>query len=116
MLNTILAQSAIIQAIADEMDNIALGALILLIVLVISINATIRKIAVERAREQTRRELAAYIAEGSVKPEDAIGLLNAGREMDTKEAIATSAAEGWISAKKADQLIQALDRQHAAKA
>ncbi len=32
-----------------------------------------------RAREQTKRELAAYVAEGSMKPEDAVAIVNAGR-------------------------------------
>ena len=31
-----------------------------------------------RAREQTKRELAAYVAEGSIDPDKAIALLNAG--------------------------------------
>lgn len=32
-----------------------------------------------RAQEQTKRELAAYVAEGSMKPEDAVAIVNAGR-------------------------------------
>jgi hypothetical protein len=40
---------------------------------------TVSNVAKTRAREATRRELAAYIAEGTLKPEDAVALLNAGR-------------------------------------
>ena len=69
-----------------------------------------------RAREKTKREMAAYVAEGSVDPEHAIKILTAGNGTDACEIIAKRAADGWISAKKADQLIQALDKQHAAKA
>ena len=32
-----------------------------------------------RAKEATRRELAAYVAEGTIRPEDAVAMLNAGR-------------------------------------
>ena len=31
-----------------------------------------------RARENTRREMAAYVAEGTIKPDEAIALLNSG--------------------------------------
>lgn len=40
--------------------------------------AAIRSIARTRAREQTRREIAAYVAEGSITPDDAAKLLEAG--------------------------------------
>jgi hypothetical protein len=38
------------------------------------------KIFVARGRERTRRELAAYIAEGTLDPEKAIAILETGRE------------------------------------
>lgn len=38
----------------------------------------IRKTLQTRAREQSRREVAAYVAEGSMTPEDAERILNAG--------------------------------------
>ncbi len=31
-----------------------------------------------RNREQTRREIAAYVAEGTISPDDAVAMLNAG--------------------------------------
>ena len=33
---------------------------------------------VSRHREQTRREVAAYVAEGTISPQDAVAMLNAG--------------------------------------
>lgn len=39
----------------------------------------IRDIVVSRARERTRREIAAYIAEGSMSPEQGERLMNAGK-------------------------------------
>jgi hypothetical protein len=41
-------------------------------------------IAKTRAREQTRRDLGAYVAEGSIRPEDAVAMLNAGRSLEEK--------------------------------
>ena len=37
------------------------------------------KIIVGRAREQTKREIAAYVAEGSIDPDKAVAMLNAGK-------------------------------------
>ena len=36
---------------------------------------------VSRHREQTRREVAAYVAEGTISPDDAVAMLNAGSKM-----------------------------------
>jgi hypothetical protein len=38
-----------------------------------------------RARERTKREIAAYVAEGSMDPKDAVKLLKAGRNPDDDE-------------------------------
>ncbi|MHC4948527.1 MAG: hypothetical protein ACYTG1_09725 [Planctomycetota bacterium] len=42
------------------------------------IAAAITKIAIERSRERTKREVAAYVAEGTIDPEKAVAILNAG--------------------------------------
>lgn len=49
------------------------------VALVAIIGGLIAKAYRTRAREQTRREIAAYIAEGSMTPEQGERLLNAGR-------------------------------------
>ena len=87
-----------------------------LIAIVAIAGGIMRAIFSTRAREQTKRELAAYVAEGSIQPDDAVRILAVGEGNDAKELIAKRAADGWISAKKADQLIQALEKQNAAKA
>lgn len=46
------------------------------------VNANNRRIAQTREREQSRRELAAYVAEGTISPEDAAKLLEAGTKPD----------------------------------
>ena len=111
-----LAQQSIESAISDEFGNLAFGSVVVLIIAIFCITSMVKSVSIERARQATKRELAAYVAEGSIKAEDAIRMLNAGRDMDAKEVIAKSAADGWISAKKADQLIQALEKQNAIKA
>ncbi|MCZ6836180.1 MAG: hypothetical protein O7G85_10435 [Planctomycetota bacterium] len=40
---------------------------------------TMTGMAKSRAREATKREIAAYVAEGSIEPDKAIAMLNAGR-------------------------------------
>lgn len=37
------------------------------------------KVAIAKAREKSRREMAAYVAEGTMAPQDAIALMNAGK-------------------------------------
>ncbi len=43
---------------------------------------TISSVAKSRANEATKREIAAYVAEGSIDPDKAIALLNAGLSSD----------------------------------
>ena len=43
---------------------------------------TMQKVLTTRQREQTRREVAAYVAEGSMTPDDAERILRAGRKRD----------------------------------
>ena len=47
--------------------------------MVCSISCAVSKVFVARGQEQTRRELAAYVAEGSLDPDQAVAMLDAGR-------------------------------------
>jgi hypothetical protein len=50
------------------------------IIAIVAITFTaLRTIFVSRAREQSRRELAAYVAEGTLDPDKAVALLEAGK-------------------------------------
>lgn len=40
---------------------------------------TIKSIAISRHRERTRRELAAYVAEGTLDPDKAVAMMEAGK-------------------------------------
>ena len=54
---------------------IALGCSVGLVAIV---GGTLTSVMRTRAREQTKRELAAYVAEGTIAPENAVAMLNAG--------------------------------------
>jgi hypothetical protein len=56
-------------------DMIAWGVFIVVLVIIVKVNGTIR----HNARERTRREIAAYIAEGSMTPEQGERLMKVGR-------------------------------------
>ncbi len=56
----------------------------LLVAMISIIFGVIQSIAVARAREHTKRELAAYVAEGSMEPDKAIAILNAGNAKKCK--------------------------------
>jgi hypothetical protein len=73
--------SAFVQHLIDEdlivpVVAIGVGCLVALVAIV---SGAITKIVVSRGQERTRRELAAYIAEGSLDPEKAVALMNAGK-------------------------------------
>ncbi len=67
----------------------------------------IRKVCETRQREQSRREVAAYVAEGSIKPQDAALILNAGGS-EAEAKIADGVAWGTINPKKAESLLRSL--------
>lgn len=107
-MTLLLAESALTEAFADELGTFAFGGAVVLVTLVIVIVSAIKSMTIARAKEQTKREIAAYIAEGTISPDDGIRLLTAGRDADALELITKSAADGWISTEKADQLIKSL--------
>ncbi len=116
MIETLLAENALTDAIAEEIKLVMILGGGLLFATVVVVTGMLKSVLGTRSREATKREMAAYVAEGSVKPEDAIRMLTAGNGTDACEIIAKRAADGWISAKKADQLIKSLDKQDAARA
>ncbi|MDX9911985.1 MAG: hypothetical protein RBS39_09150 [Phycisphaerales bacterium] len=64
--------------------------------------------AKSRHREQTRREIAAYVAEGSITPGDATRLLAAGTDNDAIEHLLKQVAEGEVDSDTAERLIHTL--------
>lgn len=100
-------------AVANELDLIVKGLIAVLIVGTICVTGMIRKCSATRQRERTKRELAAYVAEGSMSPDDAHRILTTGEGEDVRELVLKRAADGWISAKKADQILAAMDKREA---
>ena len=47
--------------------------------MVCGLSCAVSKVLVARGQERTRRELAAYVAEGTLDPDQAVAMLNAGR-------------------------------------
>lgn len=52
------------------------------IAIVAIIFGTVKSMVINSNREKTRREVAAYVAEGSITPEDAEKILSAGRQYE----------------------------------
>ena len=53
--------------------------------MVCGISCAVSKVLVARGQERTRRELAAYVAEGTLHPDQAVAMLNAGRSKPTSD-------------------------------
>ena len=56
--------------------TIGCGTLIALLSITLSL---VRSMVVSTAKEKTKRELAAYVAEGTLDPDKAVAMINAGR-------------------------------------
>ena len=77
--------------LADILDQIFDGpnlmfAIMGFIAVVAIVFGSVTKIATSRARERTKREIAAYVAEGSIDPDKAVAMLNAGGAESDKKA------------------------------
>ena len=82
-----LAMFAEASAVSEVLDSvnlipvlaIGLGSLIAVVAIVFS---ALAGLAAVRSREATRREIAAYVAEGSLTPEQGAALMEAGKPKD----------------------------------
>ncbi len=73
--------------------------------IIIAVAHSIRRVFEARARETTRREVAAYVAEGAIKPEDAARLLMAGDSTEKEKMLAEAVAIGRIEPQEAAKLM-----------
>lgn len=67
--------------LASDNDSVVMAILFgggIVVAVVAIITEAIRKMWQTKAREESRREIAAYVAEGSISPDDAAKLLAAG--------------------------------------
>ncbi|UCD76399.1 MAG: hypothetical protein JSV91_05630 [Phycisphaerales bacterium] len=84
-----LAQDSMCEMLTN-LDLIPLVAIIggLLVVIIAIVFGTISGIVKTRAREETKREIAAYVAEGSIDADKAIAMLNSGGgKCDIKKSV-----------------------------
>lgn len=80
----------------------ASSAMIIVFIACVTINSVLKS----KHREESRREIAAYVAEGSISPADAAAILDAGND-EVRKKIAEGVAWGTINAKDAERLIRA---------
>lgn len=100
--------------VVDSLTGVAAIVMFGLVVIVYLVYSNWRKVAIARARERTRRDLAAYVAEGTIDPEHAV--LLAGDDPDPEiDAIKRQMAQGWISPKKAKAMISIIHEERAAR-
>ncbi len=93
-------------ASGEEVAMIAIsGGIIVAIAAIVS--GSVKTVLRTRHQEESRREIAAYVAEGSITPADAVKILNAGAESELKKQLASGVAWGTVSARQAERLLQA---------
>jgi hypothetical protein len=79
-MHTLACDEFIVQLFEEDgFIAISVISLICATIIVGTITGAIASIFKTRAKEMTRRELAAYVAEGSLRPEDAVAVLNGGK-------------------------------------
>jgi len=95
-------------ALSDEETFVAVALTVASLIALWVIIGNTRRYLQTRAREVTRREVAAYVAEGSIRPEEARVLLGNGDSSEAEEKIADAVSWGMLKADKAEALIRAL--------
>ncbi len=85
------------------LTGMVLGTLIAVVAIVAS---AARKVLTTRQVERTKREVAAYVAEGTISPADADRLLGR-RESDFETKVGQAVSWGKISAEEGERLIKA---------
>lgn len=116
MIDHLFTLADIHAALAEEIETVLKYSLVAVIVVAICVTSTVKRVSTTRQREQTKRELAAYVAEGSISPEDAQRILGIGQGESTRDLVLKRAADGWISAKKAEQILASMDKRDPSRA
>jgi hypothetical protein len=79
---TMLANNTIPSSFWEDIPKVGVVGGLLIVWIVYIVFVEIRKIATNKQTEQTRREIAAYVAEGSISPQDAERILKARMPID----------------------------------
>ena len=96
----------LIPVLAEIGEGEAFMALLALIGLWVIVS-NLRKMYQTRQQEKTRREIAAYVAEGSISATDGRQMMGT-QETELEKKLTDAVSWGMISAKKAETLIKAL--------
>lgn len=91
---------------ADHIKLIVIGVFIVGGILGYTLIATIGNVFNTRATEQTKREIAAYVAEGTITPETAQMMLSADSKKPWEQQVAEMISEGTIDTKEAEKLLR----------
>ncbi|HLO39835.1 MAG TPA: hypothetical protein VK176_02340 [Phycisphaerales bacterium] len=93
--------------LSDNEEKILTLCIILLAIMVFVGITAIRRVVETKAREQTKRDLAAFIAEGTMTTEDAMRIIRADLN-EPEQKIATGVAWGTIKPEKAEALLRSM--------
>lgn len=93
--------------LADGKDAAIILVTIFVFVIVLVGMHNIRMILQTREIERTKREVAAYMAEGTIRPEDAPKILGT-QSTQSEQKIADAVSWGTIKPEKAESLIRAM--------
>jgi hypothetical protein len=96
--------------LAADTTVLVLVALIVVSSVVVYLIYSIRKFMETSAREKTKREISAYVAEGTINATDGSKLLSAGTD-EAERMIADGVAWGMVKPEKAERLIRAMRNQ-----
>jgi len=77
-----MSTMALAEVMPKDMIGIIAVSTGMLIAIVWILSSSVRSVLRTSAVEKTKREIAAYVAEGSIKPEDAERIINAGGPRD----------------------------------
>jgi len=109
-----LASAPLTLAMQENEMKMMIVIAIIALVAALAVLRTVRRVAEVTEREKTRREIAAYVAEGSITPDDAARLLHTGMSETVAAELARGVSWGTVSAKRAQEMVRAIQTPPAA--
>lgn len=91
----------------DVIKILVIGGLVVFGILGYAIITMIGNVLESRAREQTKRDVAAYVSEGTMTPETAHMILGSEAKKPWEQQVAELIARGSIDSKEAEKLLRA---------
>jgi hypothetical protein len=106
-MSGLLGQSVLLADGEEVMKIVIIGGLIVGGILLYKLIEVVGGVMRAKQAELTRREIAAYVAEGGMTPETAERLLKAGAPNDWPQHVATMVQCGSIDSNEAERLLKA---------